>query len=631
MDFCGGRNNVSKLFNYSLAGWVLMGLSLAPAMSGAQAGPTERKLIDTGSAVTGAEDDAPRPRRLGDSLSVDDAQEWRPGFTPRSDSGLSLLEEKIAQAQTALARGNIMAPGQGALDLFRKVLALDPGNLSAQKGIADAVQQLADKLRRAYVQADDVATDQLMADLRLVDPDHPALIEVGQLQEIDLQLEELLSSARAAVQEQQWLGPEGAEGYYRQMLDLNPQNSQATAGLAAIEQALIEQAVALTRDEQFASATEILRNAHLLRGDPDEAVVAQQVSVDGAQRAFFNARVKRAAGFIEQGKFDLADFALTELRNSGFSGSLDGLEADIALGRMVLAYDPGSRLNDGAFAGAPEMIVVPAGSFQMGSPDTEAGRSAREGPRKEITLTVPFAMSSTEVTVAQFRQFVEATGYLTDAEKSGRSQIFDERQGSSVEQVGVDWSMDFRGRKAKPDMPVVHVSWHDAAAYAAWLSQVSGESYRLPSESEFEYALRAGSNSAYWWGDGAPPKMVENLTGERDRLEDLRWPVAFERYGDGHWGPAAVASFSANPFKLHDLGGNASEWVNDCYRGDLSTQPSVQPADCERRVIRGASWASQPEQARSAYRGAADPARASCLVGFRVVRELWSGRLSASF
>jgi formylglycine-generating enzyme required for sulfatase activity len=263
----------------------------------------------------------------------------------------------------------------------------------------------------------------------------------------------------------------------------------------------------------------------------------------------------------------------------------------------------------------------------MGSPESEPGRSGSEGPQRGIRLARGLAMGQTELTVADFRLFVEATGFITDAEKSGWSTAYQERSGRVVRTRQVSWRENYKGDAAKDKLPVLHVSFNDASAYAAWLSQQTGQRYRLPTEAEFEYALRAGTQSLYWWGDGTPNQMVENLTGQRDRSRSKReWNIAFAGYGDGYWGPAPVRSFQPNPFGLYDLGGNVSEWVEDCWHDSYARAPEDSSAwvnpGCVRRVLRGGSWGSPPEQSRSAYRQGVSAENRGSRIGFRLVREL---------
>lgn len=273
-----------------------------------------------------------------------------------------------------------------------------------------------------------------------------------------------------------------------------------------------------------------------------------------------------------------------------------------------------------------EMIEIGRGEFLMGSPETEPGRSKREGPQHPVKIGSSFALSRTEVSVAQFRQFVKATGYITDAEKKGEGEVYSRKNGQMVQMPDVNWRHDFQGDEADDSLPVIRISWNDANAFVSWLSKSTGRAYRLPSEAEFEYALRAGSNSRYWWGDDSPDERVENLAGARERLGPFRWPVGFKKYSDQNFGPSTVASFIPNPFGLFDMGGNAAEWVADCYT-DYSPESaaggrSKTVESCTHYVFRGASWAYPPPLARSAYRNAAGATHASALVGFRVARSL---------
>ena len=143
----------------------------------------------------------------------------------------------------------------------------------------------------------------------------------------------------------------------------------------------------------------------------------------------------------------------------------------------------------------------------------------------------------------------------------------------------------------------MNVSWNDAAAYAAWLGKVTGKSYRLLSEAEFEFALRAGSRTRYWWGDADPPRLVGNLTGDGDRSRSKRaWGNAFRHYRDGFWGPAPVARFEANAFGLHDMGSNVSERAR--------SPPSSHP-----RTARPGSIAAAPDASSAALPGAASRTR----------------------
>ncbi len=284
-------------------------------------------------------------------------------------------------------------------------------------------------------------------------------------------------------------------------------------------------------------------------------------------------------------------------------------------------------LNFGGAAG-PQMIVLPPGVFVMGS--NAAG--AAERPARSIQIPVGFALGKTEVRVGDFRLFVEGTGYQTDAERAGRSLVYNERNGRMVRRRGVSWRKGFDGAPAEDDLPVMHVSWNDAVAYAAWLSNRTGASYRLPSEAEFEYALRAGTTTRYWWGSDvaaleSESLIPENLTGAQDRSRrGQKWNRAIAGYADGFFGPAPVGSLMTNPFGLYDMASNLSEWVLDCWhdnyrRAPVTAVPWVNPG-CKNRVVRGDYWGGDWHAARSTFRSSASADYTTAAVGFRLVREI---------
>lgn len=340
---------------------------------------------------------------------------------------------------------------------------------------------------------------------------------------------------------------------------------------------------------------------------------------------------QRIQGLIEGGDFDEAALELNELIAMGDSRQqVSALRQAIADARLYGAYRPGQVFSDPLprlQQSAPAVVVIPVGQFMMGSPNTEPGRNANEGPRRRVQVDQGFALSQTEITVGQFAAFVADTGYRSDVERAGFGVVYEPRTRRFDRRRQVNWRHDYLGEVAADDLPVIRVSFNDAAAYARWLTNNSAQSYRLPSEAEYEYALRAGSQSRYWWGGGSPATAIENLTGDGDQSPTgANWSVAFRSYNDGHWGPAPVASYPPNPFGLHDMGGNVKSWVEDCWhesyvRAPRDTQAWINPG-CTERVVRGGSWASTPAQARSAFRMAAASSEHSPQIGFRVVRVL---------
>src|SRR5699024_7850929 len=131
-------------------------------------------------------------------------------------------------------------------------------------------------------------------------------------------------------------------------------------------------------------------------------------------------------------------------------------------------------------------------------------------PQHMVHIKRGFAIGRSEVTVGQFREFVRASGYVPDSVRLGGASVYDSRSGVMRDDEHATWEDDYAGRRAQDAMPVVNVSWNDAHAYVQWLSKRTGREYRLPSEAQFAYALRAGTKTPYWWGDGTPSKKVEN-------------------------------------------------------------------------------------------------------------------------
>ncbi|MGE4299449.1 MAG: formylglycine-generating enzyme family protein [Desulfovibrionaceae bacterium] len=270
-----------------------------------------------------------------------------------------------------------------------------------------------------------------------------------------------------------------------------------------------------------------------------------------------------------------------------------------------------------------DFIWVPAGCFQMGSPDTEAHRDPDEGPLHEVCVD-GFWMGKNEVTVGQFRAFVDATGYRTDADQQGKAWIFDESTEWTWKEVdGKSWrDVGF----AQDDRhPVVNVSWNDAKAFVRWVSGKGGGSFRLPTEAEWEYAARAGTTTMFYWGSEAKAcsyANVADLTAFPSGSK-RKWGGSFA-CTDKYWGTAPVGSYRANAFGLHDMLGNVWEWCADWYGKEYyASSPRNKPtgpASGSYRVFRGGSWSSGPSFARAANRYWFAPYSRCSYLGLRLIR-----------
>ncbi len=300
----------------------------------------------------------------------------------------------------------------------------------------------------------------------------------------------------------------------------------------------------------------------------------------------------------------------------GLAGSPVKQEPVPALTETASLPKPGTRFKE--CEECPTMVVVPAGQSVVGAP-AEAVRSGEaasdQGPQHRIVITAPFAVSEREITVSEFRSFAEETGRKQDP-------------GCTTFSAGFVWDANATfldpGYQQEPDYPVVCVSFDDARAYAAWLSEKTGASYRLLSEAEWEYAARAGSETTYSFGDD-PMAFCRyaNIADLSAAKLHPGWNVA--DCSDGHAGAAPTGSYEANAFGLADMQGNVWEWVVDCWHGSYELAPIDGSAwtadgDCEKRVVRGGSWDVGPKDSRISLRGKLPPDTRHVFYGIRLAR-----------
>jgi formylglycine-generating enzyme required for sulfatase activity len=231
----------------------------------------------------------------------------------------------------------------------------------------------------------------------------------------------------------------------------------------------------------------------------------------------------------------------------------------------------------------PEMVVIAAGEFTMGSPATEEGRYDNEEPQHKVTIARRFAVAKLDVTFADWDACVSV---------GGCPRVTDSGYG--------------RGNK-----PVINVNWNDAQRYVAWFSRMTGKTYRLLTEAEWEYAARAATTTAYYWGEalGSGKANCNGCGSKWDNRES-----------------SPVGSFEPNALGLHDMAGNVWQWVQDCWHGNYNGAPVDGSAwmngDCGQHVIRGGSWLDPPRDLRSAFRLDVETGNGATYLGFRVARSL---------
>jgi formylglycine-generating enzyme required for sulfatase activity len=538
----------------------------------------------------------------------------------------------LARADKAFDAGRLGGTDDSAGALYAEALKQKPDSRAAAQGLDRVRSRLIAAIGQDIAVGDAESAGNLLDQLKTL-PD-----TTGDVATLDASLKTLqqvrpiLAQAAGLLAQGKADQPKGGSALdlYRRVQQLDPDNAVAAQGVLQVQRAVLDRALAAVAQNDFAGADQALAEAQSIEADSPQ-LQSVRARVDGI-------RQQRAAGVLAQARsaLDAGNLALARQlagQAQAISPDLDGIQAfeeHLTNARLYASYKPGQVFTDRYVdlpGHAPAMVVVPTGSFLMGAPDDEHGHGDAETPQHRVTIAKGFAMARSAVTVGQFREFVKASGYRPDSVRLGGASVYDTRSGAMRDDSRASWEDDYAGHPAGDDLPVVNVSWHDAKAYADWLGQRTGKPYRLPSEAEFEYALRAGTTTAYWWGDGTPTRKVENITGGLDRSSNgRRWSHAFRGYRDGYWGPAPVMHFEANPFGLYDMGGNVSEWVADCWHDNYVRAPAdgsawINPG-CSVHVIRGGSWGSSPEQVRSAFRQGADGDVRSGRVGFRVVREL---------
>jgi formylglycine-generating enzyme required for sulfatase activity len=286
----------------------------------------------------------------------------------------------------------------------------------------------------------------------------------------------------------------------------------------------------------------------------------------------------------------------------------------LAAPRAPAPVAPGKVSRD--CANCPEMVSLPAGQFRMGSPGSESGHTAPEGPQIDVALPA-FAIGKYAVTRGEFGAFVKAANYAP------AGKCWTDTGGGKFD-FSSDANWKDPGFSQTDRDPVVCVSWQDADAYARWLGKKSGKSYRLPSESEWEYAARAGTSTSRYWGDSERDFCsYGNIADKAAKRKYPNWNIV--ACDDNYAFTAPSGSFKPNGFGLYDMLGNAKQWTADCGGGDLNHVPSDGSprggGDCTDHSVRGSGWDGLPNVSRAAYREHGPADYAAFNYGFRVARD----------
>jgi sulfatase modifying factor 1 len=273
----------------------------------------------------------------------------------------------------------------------------------------------------------------------------------------------------------------------------------------------------------------------------------------------------------------------------------------------------------------PEMVNIPTGCFQMGSPETEEGHGADEVLHR--VCVKGFKLAKTEITLEEFKKFISATHFLTDAERNtGESGCWSYQKEPEKHWnwwQWANWKLPVRGISIVSNTPVTCVSLYDVMAYIQWLNKETGQEYRLPTEAEWEYAARAGTTTARYWGNNPDIACSYANVADKTQIGSAKWPQT-HNCEDSYFFTATVSALRANKFGLYDMLGNAWEWTcskyEEKYTGAEEVCADIKPGSDAFISIRGGGWNADAPRVRAAYRNWGVAWSRQANQGFRLVR-----------
>lgn len=505
MGQCGNR----------IAAWALV--ALCAGACSREPTPTPAAVTKPRVAATASAAPATAPRvSIGGEESAETVAQWQP---PPVDLGETPLAQVRQRAAEALKEDRLYRSADDAIPLYLAIQQRSEGkDAVSRRGLEQARRRLLERGHALVEQTDrqdnalEQARELAIVALALA-PEDP---KVRALQ-LEVETAQRVLGFNRAGEDDLRNGRLGEDGNgalvnFRDAAQLDPDNPRTRQGLAAVESALLRRAEQAAETANFVAARYWLQMAGQVR-ERAPTIADARARIERMRRAQIAAL--RDAGLRDlttpRGLKPAGEKLAEVLRIADPGDPVAGdLRRRLELATHYGSFRPGQVFTDGLKVGGrgPQMIVVPHGAFRMGAGDYEPGASDNERPAHYVRFARGFAMSISEVTVAEFRQFVEATKARPRATRRGHSVVYDERSGNFIRRSGVDWQSDYNGAQAAPNSPVMHVSIRDAEAYATWLSEQTGRHYHLPSEAEFEYALRAGTTGRYPWGNpGVPPPM----------------------------------------------------------------------------------------------------------------------------
>lgn len=539
-------------------------------------------------------------------------------------------EELLAQLNQALEQENYFQPTQNnALFYLLALKAIDEENPLLAEVTTTLNQQLDTQASTAIDNNDEGLLTTTIAKLKTLDKNNQEITSLKSTLASIKTINKLYKQGQQQIQNNQIVSIDSNDAWHtaKQCITIDANNSKSQQLVAQVNSILISNALRAAEETDFQLANSQIQQAQLL--SPNSGAVINAVeNISGLKQQRYVWLEQQINQAISQVNLSRAKKMESQLKELGLSSSqLSEYQSEINRIETYGKYNPLDSFTDNSASqhDLPTMVVMPTGNYIMGSNNG----AKNESPTHQVSIGYGFAVSENEISVKEFTQFIKDTNYKTDAQINNSSKIFDNRTGRLKNKNHINWRHNYIGKKSKTNNPVIHVSWNDAHAYTNWLSDKTNKKYRMLSEAEFEYVLRAGSKSKYPWGDGTPIQITENLTGKKDKAKHNSrntWKQGFDGYNDKHWGPAPIGSFIPNPFKLNDTAGNVMEWVTDCWHDSYTRAPINGMAwsnpGCQDHVIRGGSWSSAQNDFRSTHRFKARANFTDARLGFRIAVDL---------
>lgn len=512
------------------------------------------------------------------------------------------------------------------LNLIRQAEPNHPQLIEQLKQLEDAIIHLAGL---AIANNDTKELEFIISRFKNINPTHPLIQEYTDILNSHVTINRLLDAADSHIQDNNLYSQNKKDAWHhiKQAQNINPQHTRLLTVQKELMTALAAQSIRAAQELDFTMAQKNVALIEELEA-PVETVQQLNNTIETAKQSRFSWLDEQFHTAIDNLQIERAEQMIADLKRLDTENiQLSEYQSLLNEKKTYGNHPPFSQFQDtlqNLNGKAPTMVSMPVGEFVMGR---KTGKKS-EQPAHKVLIEYGFAISLNEITVKQFKQFIEATNYQTSAHKKRIGKVYDKTTGRIKNKTGINWSKNYAGKKANSNLPVIHVSWEDAKAYVDWLSKETGISYRLPSEAEFEYVLASGNQFKYPWGNQQPNDIIGNFTGQGDRLRDsrARWREGFENYKDGFWGPAPVGSFIPNLFSVNDMSGNVMEWVQDCWHDSYVRAPGNGQAwynpGCENHVIRGGSWSSALFEYETQHRYKGNKNYTDPRLGFRIARDL---------